>query len=181
MPKYGKGLYSSVLRNFLSNSYKKDQAKSLDGYTRDDSLSGQRAQVYHNNNTNQTIVTHRGTSGLQDWITDAKLLFFPSLFMQSTRYKHAKDIQDQAEQKYGKDNIITTGHSLGAKLASDLGANSKEIISYNEPIIPGEIFNQTKKNETSIRTRLDPVSILGATNANIKQFFYEDNQPDRSA
>jgi len=169
MPKYGKGLYASVLRNFLSNSYKKDQAKSLDGYTRDDSLSGQRAQVYHNNNTNQTIVTHRGTQGLQDWITDAKLLFFPSLYMQSTRYKHAQEIQNQAEQKYGKENIITTGHSLGAKLASDLGGNSKEIITYNKPIIPKEVFNQTKKNETSIRTKLDPVSILGAPNSNIKQ------------
>ena len=71
MGKYGKGLYGNVLRDFLSNSYKKtNQSKSLDGYQRDDSLSGQRTQVYHNNDTNKTIVTHRGTSGLQDWITE---------------------------------------------------------------------------------------------------------------
>ena len=170
MGKYGKGLYGNVLRDFLSNSYKKtNQAKSLDGYTRDDSLSGQRTQVYHNNDTNKTIVTHRGTSGLQDWITDFKLAFYPSLYMQSTRYKHAKEVQDKAEKKYGKENIITLGHSLGAKLASDLGGKSKEIITYNKPILPNEIFNQTKKNETSIRTKLDPVSILGAFNSNIKQ------------
>jgi len=167
--KYGSGLYANILRDFLSNSYKSKQAESLDGFKRDDSLSGQRVQVYHNPTNNQTIVTHRGTQGLHDWVTDAKLLFFPGLYMQSTRYKHAKDIQDQAEKKYGKENIITTGHSLGAKLASDLGGNSKEIITYNKPILPQEIFKQTKKNETSIRTKLDPVSILGATNANIKQ------------
>lgn len=169
MVKYGSGLYGSVLRDFLSNSYKTNQAKALDGYQRDNDLSGKRAQVYHNNNTNQTIVTHRGTQGLQDWITDLKMVFHPSMYMQSTRYKHAKDIQNQAENKYGKENIITTGHSLGAKLASDLGGNSKEILTYNKPILPQEFLSQTKKNETSIRTKLDPVSILGAPNANIKQ------------
>ena len=168
--KYGQGLYTSVLQDFLKNGYKtKDQAKSLDGYTRDDSLSGTREQVYHNNDNNKTIVVHRGTQGLEDWVTDAKLLFFPKLYMQSVRYKHAKDIQDQTEKKYGKENITTIGHSLGAKLASDLGGKSKEIITYNKPIVPGEVFNQLKKNETSIRTKLDPVSILGSTNSKIKQ------------
>ena len=61
--------------------------------------------------------------------------------MQSVRYKHAKEIQDKKEKKYGKENVTTIGHSLGAKLASDLGGKSKEIIIYNKPITPGEIFN----------------------------------------
>ena len=95
--------------------------------------------------------------------------FSPKLYMQSVRYKHAKEIQDKAEAKYGKENITTIGHSLGAKLASDLGGKSMEIITHNKPIIPGEIFNQTKKNETSTRTRMDPVSVLGSTNSKIKQ------------
>ena len=77
MGKYGKGLYANVLRDFLSNGYKKNQANSLDGYQRDDSLSGQRAQVYHNKDNNKTIVTHRGTSGFQDVLTDIKLAFYP--------------------------------------------------------------------------------------------------------
>jgi hypothetical protein len=169
MPKYGKGLYANVLRNFLSNSYKKQQAKSLDGFQRDDFLSGQRAQVYHNSGNNQTVVVHRGTKGFQDIVTDAKLAFFPSMYSKSVRYKHAKDIQQRAEDKYGKENITTTGHSLGAKLAADVGGKSKEIITYNKPIIPQEIFKQTRKNETSIRTKLDPVSLLGSLNPNIKQ------------
>jgi len=169
MVKFGKGIYGNILRDFLSNSYKKQQAQSLDGFTRDDSLSGQRAQVYHNSSTNQTYVVHRGTQGLQDILTDFKLAFFPSLYMSSARFQHAKDIQQKAETKYGKENILTTGHSLGAKLASDVGGNSKEIITYNKPILPNEIFHQTKKNETSIRTKLDPVSILGTINPNIQQ------------
>ena len=129
MGKYGSGLYGSVLRDFLSNSYKTNQKQSLDGYKRDESLSGRRAQVYYNPTNNQTIVTHRGTQGLQDWITDFKLAFFPSMYMQSTRFKHAKDIQNQAENKYGKENITTLGHSLGAKLSSDVGGRSKK--NYN--------------------------------------------------
>ena len=169
MPKYGRGVIASVLRDFLKNSYSKKQTQNLDGFKRDDSLSGQRAQVYHNDATNQTYVVHRGTSGLQDVLTDIKLALFPKLYMQSTRYKHAKDVQQQAENKYGKENITTLGHSLGAKLASDVGGDTKEIISYNRPILPYEMLNPTKKNETSIRTKLDPVSILGAVNPNIKQ------------
>ena len=169
MEKYGKGLHANILRNFLSNGYKKDQAKALDGYKRDDSLSGQRAQVYYNKDNNKTIVTHRGTKGVQDVLTDLKLVFHPSLYMKSNRFQHAKDIQQRAEDKYGRENITTIGHSLGAKLAADVGGKSKEIISYNKPIIPQEIFKQTRKNETSIRTKLDPVSILGSLNPNSKQ------------
>ena len=93
--KYGKGIVGSVLKDFLNNSYSKNQAQQLHGFKRDDALSGQRGQVYHNDATNQTYVINRGTSGLQDWITDAKLLFFPKLYMQSTRYNHAKGIQEK--------------------------------------------------------------------------------------
>jgi hypothetical protein len=89
--------------------------------------------------------------------------------MKSNRFQHAKAIQEQAENKYGKENVTTIGHSLGAKLAADVGGKSKEIITYNKPIIPQEILRQTRKNETSIRTKMDPVSILGSFNPNIKQ------------
>ena len=170
MGKYGKGLYANVLRNFLSNGYKKeDQAISLDGFQRDGSLSGQRVQVYNKPDTKQTIVVHRGTQGFQDVLTDIKLAFHPSLYMKSNRFQHAKAIQEQAENKYGKENVTTVGHSLGAKLAADVSGKSKEIITYNKPIIPQEIFKQTRKNETSIRTKMDPISILGSFNPNIKQ------------
>ena len=169
MGKYGQGLHIKFVRDFLSNSYKKDPAKSLEGFVRDDSLSGQRVQVYNKPDTKQTVVVHRGTKGFQDIVTDAKLAIAPGLYKTSARYQHAKDIQQKAEKKYGKENITTTGHSLGARLAADVGGKSKEIISYNKPILPYDMFKQTRKNETAIRTKLDPVSILGSMNPNIKQ------------
>ena len=170
--KYGKtigqGIYSNALKEFLKNSYSKNQKETINGFYRDDSLSGQRAQVYNNPTSHETYVVHRGTQGLQDIITDFKLAFFPQLYLSSTRYNHAKDIQQQAEKKYGKENLTTLGHSLGAKLGSDVGDKSKEIIN-NKPILPYDLLNQTKKNETSVRTKLDPVSILGSLNPSIKQ------------
>ena len=169
MGKYGRGLHIKFVRDFLSNSYKKDPAKSLEGFVRDDSLSGQRVQVYNKPDTKQTVVVHRGTKGFQDIVTDAKLAFAPGLYKNSTRYQHAKDIQQKAEKKYGKENVTTTGHSLGARLAADVGSISKEIISYNKPILPYDMLKQTRKNETAIRTKLVPVSILGSLNPNIKQ------------
>ena len=40
---------------------------------------------------------------------------------ETKRFQHAKDIQKKAEGKYGKDHTTTLGHSLGAKIASDVG------------------------------------------------------------
>lgn len=79
-----------MLQSLLKNSYKgKKQAKKLDGYERDNSLSGQRVQVYHNKDTGKTVVSHRGTSGVQDMITDAKLMLAPSLYRSGARYKQS--------------------------------------------------------------------------------------------
>ena len=150
----------STLQKLLKNSYKgKKQDKHLDGYTRDDTLSGQRAQVYHNKDTGKTVVTHRGTKGFNDIITDLKLAVAPKLYRSSTRYKHAKDIQKKAEAKYGNDNITTIGHSLGGKLASDVGREGDKIITYNRAVVPSEL-NRKNDKEIHIRTSTDPVSFL---------------------
>ena len=164
----GKGIYSNALKYFLKNSYSKNQKSNINGFKRDENLSGSRVQVYNNPLTQDTYVVHRGTDGLQDVLTDFKLAFFPKLYMASTRFNHARNIQEQAENKYGKENITTLGHSLGARLTSDVGKNSKDLITYNKPFLPFD-KHQTKKNETSIRTKLDPVSILGSFNSNVKQ------------
>lgn len=164
----GTGINANSLKDFLNNSYSNNQKSQINNFLRDDVLSGLRVQVYNNPLTRDTYVVHRGTSGLQDILTDVKLALFPKLYRDSTRYNHAKQIQEQAENKYGKEKITTLGHSLGARLTSDVGKNSNELITYNKPFLPFDT-NQTRKNETSIRTKLDPVSILGSFNPNVKQ------------
>jgi hypothetical protein len=147
------------VKNLLENSYKKPEAqkREINGFFRDDSLSGQRAQVYHNPDTGKTYVTHRGTSSIQDVGTDIKLLFGNKT---GERFKYAKDIQKKAEEKYGKENITTAGHSLGASIAERLGKKSANVVTFNKPVVPSDIFKKIPKTQLDVKTRNDPVSIL---------------------
>jgi hypothetical protein len=159
----GKGISASSLKNFLSGSYakSKDQKKNIDGYVRDNSLSGQRATVYHNPDTGHAIVTHKGTTSIQDWGTNAMSAI--GMVHKTKRYAHAKKIQDEAAAKYGNQNILTTGHSLGAKLAEKVGQKSAEVITYNKPTTLENVGKRVSKKQTDIRTNTDPVSLLHGT------------------
>jgi hypothetical protein len=173
----GKGLPVNQFQDFLKNSYEQvaTQKNNLHGYNRDNDLSGRRVQVYNNPTTNKTIVTHRGTSDLSDVATDLKLGLFPKGYYNSKRYLHSKDIQNKAESKYGAENVLTAGHSLGARLASDLGKNSSEVLTYQKPTIPRDvIFNKANKKETHVRAYNDPVSILSEFDPTTKIQFWPD-------
>lgn len=171
----GNGINANTLKSFLSGSYKpsKQQQHNIDGYIRDNTLSGKRATVYHNPNTNETIVTHKGTQSIQDWGTN--LLSSVGMAGNTTRMKHAKKIQKQAEDKYGRDNVITTGHSLGAKLAETVGQNSKEVITYNKPTTLENIGKKIANKQTDIRTHNDPVSLLHGYQRNTKNIHTIDS------
>jgi hypothetical protein len=174
--KKGKGMVATELQQFLANSYsdKKDQKKNINGYVRDDSLSGRRATVYHNPQTGHAVVTHKGTQKIQDWYTDALSAF--NLAGNTKRFKHAQKIQNEAAAKYGNDNLLTTGHSLGAKLAEKVGQNSKEVITFNKPTTLENINTRVPKKQTDIRTKTDPVSFLAGTQKNQKNIKTFDAQ-----
>lgn len=148
-----------LVKNLLDNSYKKPQAQAreVNGFFRDDSLSGQRAQVYYNPETKQAYVTHRGTASPQDVLTDVKMVFGNKT---GERFKYAKDIQKQAEAKYGAENITTAGHSLGSSIAERVAKKGSNIVTFNKPVIPRDIFKKIPETQLDVRTRKDPVSIL---------------------
>ena len=146
------------LQRFLKNSYQDKQAPEIDGYKRDDELSGKRVAVYHNPETKETNVIHRGSRGSKDWLINNPSYAF-GLYENTDRYKHAKDIQNKAEQKYEKNNISTLGHSSGAMTADKLGKNTKNIITLNRPINLDDLLHKTTpKNQTDLRTRNDIIS-----------------------
>ena len=150
------------LESFLRNGYNRTgQANNIEGFLRDEQLSGRRAQVYYNPGTGKVVVNHRGTQGKQDIFTDAKLFLAPSLYKKTRRYQHAKEIQQRAETKYGAKNITTVGHSLGARIASDVGRKSSKIVTYNKPVHALDIGQKLPKQETHIRTTFDIPSVLG--------------------
>lgn len=168
----GGKMNTQSIRKFLDASYadKGKAPKEIEGYTRDESLSGERVSVYYNPATKDAIVIHRGSKGIHDWGNNLKMALGFNM-SKTKRFQHAKDIQKAAEAKYGRDHITTLGHSLGAKIASDVGGDSKEIINLNKATgIGWDAFKPRygqKANETNIRTTFDPVSAKGALHADL--------------
>lgn len=145
-------------KEFLENSYRgKKQKKEIKGYIRDDSLSGQRAQVYHDPKTGKAIVTHRGTASSKDIIND--LAVGVGAGKLTNRFQHAKKIQKQAEKKYGKENIETSGHSLGGFLTENITKGKRTTV--NKAVSLVDRFKKIDKNQHDIRNSLDPVSAIG--------------------
>jgi hypothetical protein len=165
LPPFKKGgkISAPDLKGLLKQSYDSKNPRDYKDYEVDKSLSGERVQVYVKKGTNEVFVVHRGSAGMHDWGNDLKALSGYDI-NNSNRFKHAEKIQKEAENKYGAKNVSTLGHSLGAKIASDVGRNSKEIITLNKFIPPMDFVNPFRKkspdNEYDIRTSLDPASAL---------------------
>jgi hypothetical protein len=155
MSKKGGKISIASTKKMLSESYSKGN-KDIGDYKIDHSLSGQRAKVYHNSVTGETTTVHRGTKGIHDVFRDIMLPFSKK----NKRFDHAKTIQAQAEKKYGTENMTTLGHSLGATIAQSVGHNSKDVITFNKPVLHHEMFKKTANNQTDIRTDYDPISVL---------------------
>jgi hypothetical protein len=143
-------------KRFLAASY--EPGKKIPGNVYDHHLSGKRVSVYHNPTTGKTVVAHRGTASLTDWVkTNVPMALG---YEGGRRFKHAKKIQRQAEKKYGAKNVTTMGHSLGGRIAEKVGKKSAAIITYNKAATPKSIRQTTPKKQTDIRTPYDPVSVL---------------------
>jgi hypothetical protein len=146
------------ITSLLKKSYE-NNLSDYKNYQVDRSLSGQRCQVYFNPTTHKAYVVHRGSQGSVDWLnTNLRMGLFNDT--NTSRFQHSRDIQKMAEQKYGKDNIITLAHSLGSKLAESAAAKGSKIITYNGVSLPNDIFKATNKNQVNIRTNNDVVSFL---------------------
>lgn len=145
-------------QKLLKESYN-PKKENLNDWEIDSSLSGQRAKVFQNKKTGEVAVVHRGTKGIHDWGNDLKYALGQDI-SKSKRVKHAQDIQRKAEEKYGKENVSTLGHSLGSKIGREVGKDSKEIISLNGAYAPQDLFKPMSDKEFNVRTSLDPVSAL---------------------
>lgn len=152
----GGALQGQDLTGLLAQSYD-DTQQNVNNFVVDKDLSGRRVQVYHNPETNQSVTVHRGTQGFQDVLTDAQLALG---LKTNKRWKHAEKVQKQAEDKYGRQNMTTIGHSLGAAIAEKTGKQGRETITYNKPTTPWDTQKNVNNRQTDIRTSRDVVSIL---------------------
>jgi hypothetical protein len=153
----GKGLSAKNLKELLKASYSpKDK---VGDFVMDKSLSSKTSKVYQNPTTGQVVVAHQGTQGWKDWGNNLVYAIGGKWAYEKTpRYKEAKKVQEEAQQKYGAKNITTIGHSQAGLQAEMLGKDTKEIITLNKASRP---FSNTKApNQFDLRSKLDIVSSL---------------------
>ena len=155
---FGGALSAKELKGLLGASYDPKIDKVGD-FILDSKLSTKTSKVYHNPNSGQTVVAHKGTEGILDWGNNAVYaLGGKTAYKLTPRYKEAEKVQKQAEKKYGRQNVSTIGHSQGGLQAELLGGKSKEIITLNKATRPFE--SNTNKNQTDVRSGRDVVSAL---------------------
>lgn len=143
----------STIKNLIKNTYDR-KSDNIDGYEIDPELSGKRVSVYYNKENGKTVVSHRGTSGAADWLNN--LAYGVGRYDKTKRLKHAKNIQKQAEDKYGTDNLYNLGHSQSGIINRKVAKNAKASINVN----PASMYEKKRKNEINIRTQYDPVSAM---------------------
>ena len=149
------------LRSFIQSGYAPKHTQEIDNFKLDKSLSTRTQQVY-SNEEGQAVINHRGTAGLFDWFNNAAYMYGgEALYKLTPRYQQAYSKQKQVEKKYGKDNVITTGHSQGGLLAELVGKDSKEIITLNKATKPAFFPPKKHDNQTDIRSKCDIISAFG--------------------
>ena len=148
--KLSSAAYETSLDRALSKAREVHQ-----GFELDPEFSNKYTKVFTNPELKQTVISHRGTAEKSDIGTDALVwLGLPSF---SSRFKNARTLTNKIVNKYGRENVSCTGHSLGSAVCSDTSKRSD---------IPAVNFNKVKtliptskgSKETSHKVITDPLS-----------------------
>lgn len=142
------------LQDVIKNSY--NPQSNLNGFVRDDELSGKRQQVYLNPENNQLLFSVAGTRSGTDIINDIRLA--TGGLKNTNRYKSADNTLKLAKEKYPEASVNIVGSSLGGSITQRLGGANDRRITYNA----GEVFGINRPNTVNVRHSGDVVSLLGA-------------------
>ena len=163
----GGAISGKELKKLTAASYTKGKARpeQIGDLVLDRQLTTREAAIYHNPKTGEAVVTHRGTQGISDWGNN--LALGVGLYKQTGRYARGKDTQKAVNAKYGKENVLTTSHSQSGALAHEL--NKEGLVNKSVEVNPARLPNQkVMKNETIVKSSLDPVSVFVPTNDRVK-------------
>ena len=80
----------------------------MSNFNSDLTLSGPDAQVFKNDETGKVIVSHDGNPGIHSMFSD---LHYEAGNTKHKRFDNVQKVHNQAEAKYGKDNITTVDRS----------------------------------------------------------------------
>jgi hypothetical protein len=136
----------------------------LSGFELDTEFSTEEHSIFHDKNTKETIISYRGTTNLKDVETDSHIAVGNE--QNTERYKKSDDVFKSVSEKYGKENVAVTGHSLGGGISTYI-AEKYDVQGhhYNPAISPTQVFSKDHHNNTNTqniyRTKIDPVSVGG--------------------
>lgn len=165
-----------VYLDLSSQAYtnKDSRLQRVDDFFYDPLLSTKRTAVYFDPLLQKVIISHRGTVDKSDIVQDAYLV--AGLLSKSSRYKNALNIVASVVKKYQGYQIVNTGHSLGGKIAIELGKNlpynDSKVVAFNPAssladisefakcgIIPTDSRCKNLKNQKIYSIPFDPTSI----------------------
>lgn len=100
------------------------RAKPVEGYTIDPEFSDRNRTLYVDDKTGKAILAFRGTklsgegTGGSRWADlGADALIAMGIQDASARFRGSRKVTKQVLTKYGKDNVVLTGHSMGGSQA----------------------------------------------------------------
>jgi len=141
-------------QEFIKNSYKLQKENVADYYL-DKSISSREIQVYVDKEQKRIIVVFTGTYWSLDWLNNYQLI--KGKYSQTTRFKNAKKVLNEALDKYEGYKFSLVSHSQSGQITHLLDSNKIfEIISYNPAWLP---LQKQGKNEYIVKTTADPVSV----------------------
>jgi hypothetical protein len=157
-----------------------DYIGDLKDFEMDDELSTRDDLVLHNAKTGETVISYRGTTDdpvgkpknfVQDWLVNGQIAGGST---HTSRAKTAEKQADQVIQKYGKQNLVVTGHSQGGGISYHIatkydleGHHYNPAINHSNVAQAGKYANN-KNAQTIYKTHLDFASPL-AYSKNLKK------------
>jgi len=120
-----------VVENVDSRKKVPDNLEYLDDFY--DKETGTSGTAFRDKNTGKVIVSYTGTNLESNPVEDLSIDIFGIFFGGGFQYPPAFEFYEKLAQKYGADNLIPVGHSLGGNLAMRVALryNSKLAIVYN--------------------------------------------------
>lgn len=156
LSKKGIGLdLHDVLRNGYQDENERENFGREQGFIYDKELSSPTEQFYYNPETNKLLMNVRGTSSLDDIVTDYELL--RGRIKDTKRYQQADQRLREAKQKYSGYDTTITGHSLGGAITQRIAGDDDRVINFNKADVGGK----RKPNQIDLRTSGDLISSYG--------------------
>jgi len=154
----GLGLSAKKVEYMTSSAYKDTkQVGNIGKFVLDPKLSTDETKVWVNHSKKEVAVSNRGTKGMLDWLNNADI---------TPRFQRAKSIQSAVLKKYKGYKITNLGHSQGGIITKKLNDRgmTDAVINVNPAVMPME--RKPKKNETTIKSSTDVVSVFHRKGAN---------------